>query len=222
MSFDQRLYQFVFEPAADAPIEAVRSLFSEGEQALLSMLTHREQDLRRLALQKINRLSPVKDIRLNTFETDIVSRLALLSMSEWSLLGLGVALLPFSGRIARSMDGNFRRGIRTVLNESQIEAFDALAVDPSVALSRPHFIAPSVIWKNMELVLAGGVRSILEQLCIWPTIISERTLWKFSIELAPTVKPIVTDLQPQHIEVLCKTLLPSHPWLLSSNQTQSA
>jgi len=219
MSFDQRLYQFVFEPAADAPIEAVRGLFSEGEQALLSTLTHREQDLRQVALQKLNRLSPVKDIRLNTFQTDSVSRLALLSRSEWSQLGLGVALLPFIGRIARSMDGNFRRGIRTMLNESQIEAFDALSAEAALASSRPQFIAPSVIWKNMELVLAGGVRSILEQVCAWPTAISERTLWKFSIELSPSVKPIVTDIQPQHIEVLCKTLLPNHPWLLSSNQT---
>lgn len=219
MSFDQRLYQFVFEPAADAPIEAVRSLFSEGEQALLSTLTHREQDLRRLALKKLNRLSPVKDIRLATFETDSLNRLALLSMSEWRQLGLGVALLPFTGRIARSMDGNFRRGIRTALNESQIEAFDALGVDAALASSRPQFIAPSVIWKNMELVFAGGVRSILEQVCAWPSTISERTLWKFSNALAPTINPIVTDIQPQHIEVLCKTLLPNHPWLLSSNQT---
>jgi len=219
MSFDQRLYQFVFEPAADASIEAVRGLFNEAEQALLAPFTQREQDMRRLAIQKLNRLSPIKAIRINLFEADHVSRLALLSMSEWSQLGLGVALLPFSGRIARSMDGNFRRGIRTVLSESQIEAFDALAANPAIASSRPQFIAPSVIWKNMELVLAGGVRSILEQVCAWPSTISERTLWKFSIELAPTVKPIVADIQPQHIEVLCKTLLPNHPWLLSSNQT---
>ena len=219
MSFDQRLYQFVFEPAADAPLDAVRGLFSEVEQTVLATLTDREQDVRRLAIQKLNRLSPVKDIQLKTFETDQVNRLALLSMGEWSQLGLGVALLPFCGRIARSMDGNFRRGIRTVLNETQIEAFDALAVDPALASSRPQFIAPSVIWKNMELVLAGGVRSILEQVCLWPTTISARILWKFSTELSTSVKPIVTDIQPQHIEVLCKTLLPNHPWLLSSNQT---
>ena len=81
MSFDQRLYRFVFEPAADAPIEAVRALFSEDEQALLLTLTDREEDIRRLAIQKLNRLSPVKDIRLNAFEADIASKLALLSMS---------------------------------------------------------------------------------------------------------------------------------------------
>jgi len=218
MSFDQRLYRFVFEPAADAPIEAVRALFSEAEQGLLLKLTEREEDLRTLAIQKLNRLSPVKDIHLNTFEVDIANKLALLSMSEWNQLGLGVALLPFSGRIARSMDGNFRRGIRTAFSETQIEALDALTVDPALASDRPQFVAPSVIWKNMGLVHAGGVCAILEQLCVWPPEIAHRMLWKFS-SAQSRVQAIVTDIQPQHIEVLCKTLLPNHPWLLSSNQT---
>ena len=129
-----------------------------------------------------------------------------------------MALLPFSGRIGRSMDGNFRRGIRTAFTEAQIEALDALSVDPALARGRPQFVAPSVIWKNMELVHAGGVCAILEQLCVWPAAIAQRTLWKFS-SAQSLVKPIVTDIQPQHIEVLCKTLFPNHPWLLSSNQT---
>jgi len=176
-----------------------------------------EAQVRQLATQKIN-ADGIKEIDLKAFDHNIANKLALLTMDEWCLLGLGVALIPFIGRISRSMDGNFRRGIRTVLKEADIEALDALATDDQFMSMKPNFLAPSMVWKNMDVVQAGGVNAILEQICSWPPAISDRTLWKFAAT-EKQVGPIVTGLQPQHIEVLCKTLLPNHPWLLSSNQT---
>jgi hypothetical protein len=217
MSFDQRLYGFLFDPAAGVQVAAVRSLFSESEQAFLNNVASNEIELRKLAAQKLN-AKGIKELDLKAFEQNIANKLALLAMDEWHLLGLGVALLPSVGRIARSMDGNFRRGIRTVLKESDIEALDALAADEQFMIMKPNFLAPSMVWKSMDVVQAGGVNAILEQICTWPQEISHRTLWKFAAT-EKQVGPIVTGLQPQHIEVLCKTLLPNHQWLLSSSQT---
>ena len=217
MSFDQRLYGFLFDPAAGVQVAAVRSLFSEPEQALLDKNASNEAQLRKLAAEKIN-AGGIKEIDLKDFEHNIANKLALLTVDEWRLLGLGVALLPSIGRIARSMDGNFRRGIRTVLKEADIEALDALAADEQLMSMKPNFLAPSVVWKNMDVVQAGGINAILEQVCTWPKTLADRTVLKFSATEKQVV-PIVTSLQPQHIEVLCKTLLPSHPWLLSSSQT---
>ena len=217
MSFDQRLYGFLFDPAAGVQVAAVRSLFSESEQALLDKNAGNEAQLRKLAVEKLN-AGGIKEIDLKDFEHNIANKLALLTVDEWRLLGLGVALLPSIGRIARSMDGNFRRGIRTVLKEADIEALDALAADEVLMSLKPNFLAPSVVWKNIDVVQAGGINAILEQVCAWPKVVSDRTLWKFAAS-EKQVGPIVTGLQPQHIEVLCKTLLPSHPWLLSSSQT---
>lgn len=217
MSFDQRLYGFLFDPAAGVQLDAVRALFSGSEQALLDKTASNDKQLRQLAAQKIN-AAGIKEIDLKSFEHSIGNKLALLSMDEWRLLGLGAALLPSVGRISRSMDGNFRRAIRTVLKEADIEALDALATDESLMSSKPNFLAPSMVWKNMDVVQAGGMKAILEQICSWPPAISDRTMWKFAAT-EKQVGPIVTGLQPQHIEVLCKTLLPNHPWLLSSNQT---
>jgi hypothetical protein len=206
MSFDQRLYGFLFDPAAGVQLDVVRTLFSASEQALLDQNASNEVQFRKLATQKIN-AAGIKAIDLNAFNETIANKLALLTMEEWRLLGLGVALLPSIGRIARSMDGNFRRGIRTVLKESDIEVLDALVADEQLMALKPNFLAPSVVWKNIDVVQVGGINAILD-----------RTLWKFPAS-QKQVGPIVTGLQPQHIEVLCKTLLPNHPWLLSSNQT---
>ena len=217
MSFDQRLFGFLFDPAAGVQVSVVRSLFSESEQALLDKNASSEGQLRQFASQKMNALG-IQDIDLKSFEQSTANKLALLSIEEWHLLGLGVALLPSIGRIARSMDGNFRRGIRTVLKEADIEALDALAADEEFMAMKPNFLAPSMVWKNMDVVQAGGINAILEQVCAWPKAVSDRTLWKFAAS-EKQVGPIVTGLQPQHLEVLCKTLLPNHPWLLSSSQT---
>ena len=217
MSFDQRLYGFLFDPAAGVQLDAVRTLFSAPEQALLDKSAGNDKQVRQLAAQKIN-AAGIKEIDLKAFEQSIANKLALLTMEEWRLLGLGVALLPSVGRIVRSMDGNFRRGIRTILKESDIEALDALAADEQFMTMKPSFLAPSMVWKNMDVVQAGGINAVLEQICSWPSAISDRTMWKFAAT-EKQVGPIVTGLQPQHIEVLCKTLLPNHPWLLSSNQT---
>jgi len=217
MSFDQRLYGFLFDPAAGVQIAAVRTLFNESEQALLDKNASTEAQLRQLASQKIN-AAGIQNIDLKSFEQSTANKLALLSIEEWHLLGLGVALLPSIGRIARSMDGNFRRGIRAVLKEADIEALDALAADEQLMTMKPNFLAPSMVWKNIDVVQAGGIKAILDQVCDWPKVVSDRTLWKFAAS-EKQVGPIVTGLQPQHIEVLCKTLLPNHPWLLSSNQT---
>jgi hypothetical protein len=218
MSFDQRLYGFLFDPAAGVQVPAVRSLFSVSEQALLDKNASNETQLRKLAAGKLN-AGGITQIDLKSFEQSIGNKLPLLTTDEWHLLGLGVALLPFVGRIARSMDGNFRRGIRTVLEEADIEALDALEADEQLQSMRLNFLAPSVVWKNIDVVQAGGINAILEQLCTWPKVVTDRTLWKFTAT-EQKVGPIVTGLQPQHIEVLCKILLPSHPWLLSSSQTQ--
>lgn len=217
MSFDQRLYGFLFNPAAGVQLDAVRALFSMPEQTLLDKCAANEQQIRQLATHKIN-AAGIKEIDLKAFDHSIANKLALLTMEEWRLLGLGVALLPSLGRIGRSMDGNFRRGIRTVLKEADIETLDALAADEQFMTMKPNFLAPSMVWKNMDIVQAGGVNAILEQICSWPSAVSNRTLWKFAAS-EKQVGPIVTGLQPQHIEVLCKTLLPNHPWLLSSSQT---
>jgi hypothetical protein len=217
MSFDQRLYGFLFNPAAGVQLDAVRALFSVPEQALLEKTASSEAQLRQVAAQKMN-AAGIKEIDLASFEQSTTNKLALLTQDEWRLLGLGVALLPSLGRIARSMDGNFRRGIRTVLKEADIEALDALAIDTELMAGKPTFLAPSIVWKNMDIVHAGGINAILEQVCSWPKTIADRTLWKFAAS-EKQVGPIVTGLQPQHIEVLCKTLLPNHPWLLSSSQT---
>jgi len=217
MSFDQRLYGFLFDPAAGVQAIAVRSLFSESEQALIDKAIIDDVQLRKLAAEKLN-AAGITEIDLKGFEQNIANKLPLLTVDEWHLLGLGVAILPSLGRISRSMDGNFRRGIRTVLKEADIEALDALAADPELMSIKPVFEAPSMVWKSMDVVQAGGIKAILEQVCAWPKIVSDRTLWKFTAS-EKQVGPIVTGLQPQHIEVLCKTLSPSHPWLLSSNQT---
>ena len=218
MSFDQRLYGFLFDPAAGVQPGLVQTLFSAQEQSALESVQASEMQLRQLATQKINSSNPINAIDLKVFEEGIANKLALLSSDEWRILGLGVALLPFIGRIARSMDGNFRRSIRTVLKEADIEALDALANDPALESAKPTFQAPSVVWKNIEVVQAGGVSATVEELCHWPQSIANRTLWKLKFS-EQQVGPIVTGLQPQHIEVLCKTLLPNHPWLLSSSQT---
>ena len=217
MSFDQRLYGFLFDPAAGVHVATVRSLFSAPEQVLLDKNASSEAQLRQLATRKMN-AAGIQDIDLKSFEQSTANKLALLSIEEWRLLGLGVALLPSIGRIARSMDGNFRRGIRTVLKEADIEALDALAADEEFMSIKPNFLAPSMVWKNMDIVQVGGINAILEQVCAWPKVVADRTLWKFTAA-EKQVGPIVTGLQPQHIEVLCKTLLPNHPWLLSSSQT---
>jgi len=218
MSFDQRLYGFLFDPAAGVQMSLVQSLFSDSEQAMFTSSGANEVQLRKLAAQKISQGSQVKEIDLGQFNQSVIDKLPLLSPEEWRLLGLGVALLPFVGRIARSMDGNFRRSIRTALKETDIEALDALANEPELASTKPVFQAPSMVWKNLEIVQAGGVAATLSELCHWPQSVANRTLWKLKFS-EQQVGPIVTGLQPQHIEVLCKTLLPNHPWLLSSSQT---
>ena len=93
MSFDQRLYGFLFDPAAGVQVAAVRSLFSEPEQALLDKNASNEAQLRKLAAEKIN-AGGIKEIDLKDFEHNIANKLALLTVDEWRLLGLGVALLP--------------------------------------------------------------------------------------------------------------------------------
>jgi hypothetical protein len=216
MSYDQRLYGFIFDPAAGVSIPAVLSLFDLHEQALLVSAT--EAQLRKLAALKINRNHPVVELKLSNFESSITHKLPLLTIQEWRLLGLGVALMPFVGRIARSMDGNFRRGIRTVLKESDIEALDSLSSDAKLMSIKPAFEASSIVWKNMEIVHAAGIQAIQEQLCQWPESIVVRTSWKFTPAEHKTGS-IVTGLQPQHIEALCRILLPNHLWLLSSSQT---
>lgn len=218
MSLDQRLYGFFFDPAAGVQIEAVRNLFDESERALLEKNSVNESQWRALAKEKLNQLSAIDQISLQDFEGDIAHKLSLLDLDEWRLLGLGSSLLPYAGRIVRSMDGHLRRGIRTILKEPQIEALDALAQDPVLLANKPEFLAPSTVWKNIDLVIAGGRNAVLEQICHWPSAISVRTLWKFASS-EQQVGSIVSGLQPQHLEVLCKILLPNHPWLLSSSQT---
>jgi len=114
------------------------------------------------------------------------------------------------------MDGNFRRAVRSVLKEAEIEALDGLNNDADFVETKPVFQAPSIVWKSLEVVHAGGIQAILEQLCQWPESIAIRTYWKFT-SVDKKTGSIVTGLQPQHIEALCRILLPNHPWLLSSN-----
>jgi hypothetical protein len=171
-----------------------------------------------LALTQLNQKSPVAQVPVQAFADKLSLKLALLNPAEWQLLGVGVALLPSIGRIARSMDGNFRRAIRTVLQESQIEGLDALAKNEALTGVSFVFQAPSTVWKNMSLVQAAGVQAILQEVCEWPSEVSERALWKLPVSEQAT-SPIVTGLTIESIEALCKILLPNHPWLLSSSQT---
>ena len=220
MSFDQRFYEFLFSPTTEAPFELVYSLFSAQEQEFLTNLQANELEIRRLGIQKIHELSPIHEITLSHFQESFLNKLALLHLTEWRRLGLGVALLPFIGRISRSMDGNFRRSIRTVLKEVEIEALDALKKEENLFNSQTlKFDAPSIIWKDVTLVQNAAITAIIQKLCNWPQSIANRATWKLQFS-EQQFSQIVTGFQPQHIEVLCKILLPNHPWLLSSNQTQ--
>jgi len=221
MTFDQRLYSFLFDPTDGVPIGQVKSLFSNVELEAINTYQAGDVQIRNLANQKINLTSLLQDIQLTNFEQSIIHKLPLLTQKEWQLLGLGIALLPYSGRISRSMDGHFRRNIRTVLKDVEIEALDDLAESSeqnNFFSTRPRFLAPSTVWKNIDIVQAGGTAAIIQELCDWPQIIASRVSWKLKF-LDQQVSPIVTGLQPQHIDVLCKILLPNHPWLLSTSQT---
>jgi hypothetical protein len=209
MNLDQRLYSFLFEPASHMARENWTSVFSEAEQAQISQLNIPECELSNLLRQKVNAQHAIGEMDLQALREQLVAKLALLDWSEWKTLGLGIAVLPFAGRIGRSMDGNFRRGVRTLLSEADIEALDQLPLD-----TKPQFLESSLAWKDIDAVAMGGVKSLVQELCHWDSALSVRAQKRFPPSYQE-ISPIVTGLKLEHLESLCKILFPTHQWLQS-------
>lgn len=209
MNLDQRLYSFLFEPANHMARENWTSIFSESEQAQIQRLNISDGELAHLLRQKVNADQALGQIDIQALREQLVAKLALLDWQEWKTLGLGVAVLPFAGRIGRSMDGNFRRGIKTLLSESEIESLDQMAFD-----SKPQFLESSLAWKDIDGITLGGIKSLVQELCHWAPALSVRAQKRFPPSYQE-ISPIVAGLKLEHLESLCKILFPTHQWLQS-------
>lgn len=153
---------------------------------------------------------PPRCLSLDVLTADLRGRLALMPREQWQRLGLCVAILPASGHILRSMDGHFRRAVRQGLDERVLEALDqhADAADPV------RLLLGAGAWRDPARVAAGGIRSLIEQACLWPDPVRERFVLQFEPhELA--APSAVAGLNFFWLEIACKALWPDHPWLWS-------
>jgi hypothetical protein len=209
MNLDQRLYSFLFEPASVMARENWVSVFSAQEQEQINQLNIPEGELASLVRQRINAGDALAQLNINALREQLNAKLVLLDWNEWKTLGLGVAVLPFAGRIGRSMDGSFRRGVRTVLSEADIEALDQLVLS-----EKPVFLESSLAWKDIDAVTLGGIQSLIKELCHWEPALAARAKKRFPPSFQE-ISPIVTGLTLEHLESLCKILFPNHQWLQS-------
>lgn len=158
----------------------------------------------------VARALPPRRLPLDLLTGDLQGRLALLDRAHWLRLGLCISVLPFCGRILKSMDGNFRRVVREALDERTLEALDRQAD----AVASIAFVLGPGAWRAPERVAAGGVRAALEQACLWPDPVRQRFLLQFGPDEL-SGPPSVGGLNQQCLEIACKASLPDHPWLWS-------
>ena len=134
------------------------------------------------------------------FET-FANRLVLLTIEEWQKLAICVALLPYSGKIARSMDGYFRRAVRDLADPEMVSQVDSLTLE-----SKPVFVGN---WADVSTLTHGVINAVMDA-CDWPEPVKEYTLLRFEDSL-PAAN--IEQLTISQIEVACKISLPNLSWL---------
>lgn len=132
---------------------------------------------------------------------DFAMRLALLTKEEWQLLGLGVCLLPYRGKIANAIDGHLRRAVKAQLSAEQIAQLDAWSGE-TVVFQLEH-------WRDIAMVVEGGIGAIV-QACGWNETVLQYTQLRFDKTLGASA---VEGLTLGEVNTLCKHLLPNHSWL---------
>ena len=137
------------------------------------------------------------------FFQEFANRLVLLDKDEWEDLALCIALLPYSGKVTRSMDGYFRLAVKNLISPDVASQVDALVLD-----SKPALVGN---WVDVSKLTFGAIASVIEA-CNWPKQVTKYTSLRFKEEL-PVAN--IKNLTLSHIEVACKISLPNHSWLLS-------
>jgi hypothetical protein len=137
------------------------------------------------------------------FFDDFANRLVLLNTDEWEELAMTCALLPYSGKVFRSMDGYFRNAVKNAIAQHI-----AQGANDWQGQSKPVFIGS---WVNLAQVQSGAIAAVIDA-CHWPQTVKEYTLLRFSDALEPAN---IEQLTISQVEDACKISLPNHSWLWS-------
>ena len=137
------------------------------------------------------------------FFSSFANRLVLLTQEEWQQLALAAALLPYAGKIERSMYGYLRRAVRDVVDPLVVSQLEAIDLEV-----KPVFMGH---WQDVSSVTNGAIAAVMD-VCQWPSNVQEYTLLRFDHSL-PVAN--IEQLNLEHVKALCKISLPNLSWLLS-------
>jgi hypothetical protein len=199
------IWRFLFEPEAWADPGALQSLVWSDDQEVLKRLglTPDNRQWRQL-IHETHRLS---EIDLDLFQQKPAFRLLLLDLKSLRRLSLAACLLPFFGKICRSMDGNFRRTSRLLFSEAELQRFDNQAEQ----VSGMTFLLPSAVWREAERIIQSGMASVFDAIDA-PAVLRARAQLRFPPRYLEADRAL-SGLNEEHLELLCTVSLPDLPWL---------
>ena len=188
-----RIAQYLFAPHRWA-----------NEQKVVATMQHKPQFITQVSDGLIDLVAKsMKPDVLPPFFEEFANRLVLLDKDEWEDLALCVALLPYSGKISRSMDGYFRSAVKNLISPDVVSQVDQLQLEDKPSLAGN--------WIDVSSLTQGAIASVMDA-CHWSEPVKDYTLLRFKEEL-PVAN--IKNLTISHIEVACKISLPNHSWLLS-------
>ena len=148
-----------------------------------------------------NKIAPMSQFKKADYLDHFTGRLVLLNTSEWQILGFSVALVPFAGSIANTLNGKLRRAVKTRLCEQKVAALDLLEYPDCQSLLAAD------AWSDVDKVSGAGICAILESLEWSP---SQKAILDLRFERRA---PATTHLTHSLVEALCKISLPTLCWL---------
>jgi hypothetical protein len=202
---NEAIWRFLFEPESWADPNALEALVWSDDQEILKRLGLKPTP--RQWRQLINQSHRLSDIDLDLFAQRPAHRLLLLDLKSLRRLSLAACLLPFFGKVCRSMDGNFRRTSRLLFSEAELQRFDA----QSSMAQTVRFSLPASQWREPERLIQSGMASLFEAIDASP-VLHARAQLKFPPRYLDADNAL-SGLNAEHLELLCKVSLPDHPWL---------
>jgi hypothetical protein len=149
-----------------------------------------------------NKVAPIQSFQAKDYTDTLAGRLLLLSEAEFHLLGFGIAILPYAGKIGKSIDGRFRKAVRSRFESSVIESIDSQC-------QNNHLFSKITNhgWSNIEEISLRGINALKTT-----NEFNQYQLKILDYRFA-SIEPAVSNLTIEIVEDLCKISLPNLSWL---------
>lgn len=147
------------------------------------------------------RIEPTSQFVQSDYTDSLSGRLMLLNDAEWKLLGFAVAVCPYSGQIGTSINGKFRKAVKSRFEQATVDQLDAL--NPREAASR----IGAHQWADVEEVALMGIASIRQ----WASLTDAQNR---ILDVRFKATEVATqNMTEELMEELCKISLPNLLWL---------